>query len=103
MIAHFNLSTDTFDIKCSKFEQFDGFEVKEKIGDKVGRVRPYNFEATRDLFFRWINPACQGDTYLKDTKDGEELIERKRKGRKRQVPRKLQPKPSNSESSEARN
>ena len=99
MIAHFNLSTDTFEIKCSKYQQFDGFEVKENIGNQVSRTRPHDFEAKRDLFFRWINPTCQGDTYLEDTKDGAELIQRKRKGRKRLVPRNLPPKSLNPESS----
>ena len=100
MIAHFNLKEDTFDIKCSKFEQFDGFEAKEEnTGGEDNRVRPQDFEAKRDLFFRWLNPTCQGETYLEDTKDGQEMVMRGRKGRKRLRPRKLPPKSSNSESS----
>ena len=90
MIAHFNLKESTFNIKCSKFEQFDGFEAKEEnIGGRDNRVRPQDFEAKRDLFFRWLNPICQGETYLEDTKDGQEMVMRGRKGRKRLRPRKL--------------
>ena len=104
MIAHFNLKEGTFDVKCSKFEQFDGFEVKENTGGEItgsrdNRVRPRDFEAKRDLFFRWLNPICQGDTYLEDTKDGQEMVMRGRKGRKRPRPRKLPPKSSSSGSS----
>ena len=101
MIAHFNLKEGSFDIKCSKFEQFDGFEAKEgNTGGRDNRVRPQDFEAKRDLFFRWLNPICQGETYLEDTKDGQEMVMRGRKGRKRLRPRKLPPKSSSSESSE---
>ena len=100
MIAHFNLVEGSFDVKCSKFEQFDGFEAKENTGGRDSRVRPKDFEAKRDLFFRWLNPICQGKTYLEDTKDGQEMVMRGRKGRKRLRPRKLPPKSSSSESSE---
>ena len=102
MIAYFNLKEGTFDVKCSKFEKFDGFEAKENIagGGRDNRVRPHDFEAKRDLFFRWLNPICQGDTYLEDTKDGQEMVMRGRKGRKRMRPRKLPPKSSSSKSSE---
>ena len=121
MIAHFNVKEGRFDIKCSKFEQFDGFEAKENTEDRDentegrdentegrdentegrnNRVRPQDFEAKRDLFFRWVNPICQGGTYLEDTKDGQEMVMRGRKGRKRLRPRKLPPKSSSSQSSE---
>ena len=100
MIAHFNLDTGELDLKCSKFEQFDGFEAKEGEGSRNGRVRPHDFEEKRDLFFRWLNPICQGNTYLEDTKEGEELVLRGRKGRKRLVPRSKLPKSTSSESSE---
>ena len=100
MIAHFNLNTNTLDVKCSKFEQFDGFEAKKGTGSEDGRVRPHDFEAKRDLFFRWLNPICQGDTYLEDTKDGQELVLRGPKGRKRLVPRTLPRQSSSTESSE---
>ncbi len=100
MIAHFNLDTWEFDLKCSKFEQFDGFEAKEGEGSRDGRARPHDFEAKRDLSFRWLNPVCQGKTYLEDTKDGEELVLRGPKGRKRLVPRSVPPKSTSSESSE---
>ena len=93
MIAYFNLKETTFDIKCSKFEQFDGFEAKENTG-RDNRVRPADFEAKRDLFFRWLNPIYQGDTYLEYTKDGQEMVMRGKKGRKRLRPRKLPPKSS---------
>lgn len=100
MIAHFNLETHTVDVKCSKFEQFDGFEAKEGTKSKDGRARPQDFEAKRDLFVRWLNPICQGKTYLEDTKDGQELVLRGPKGRKRLVPRTLPPQSSSTESSE---
>lgn len=101
MIAHFNLDTKRLDVKCSKFEQFDGFEAREDTSSKDGRVRPHDFEAKRDLFFRWLNPTCQGNTYLEDTKDAQERVLRGPKGRKRLVPRSLLlPKSSSSESRE---
>ena len=100
MIAHFNLDTHTVDVKCSKFEQFDGFEAKEGTESKDGRARPQDFEAKRDLFVRWLNPICQGKTYLEDTKDGQELVLRGPKGRKRLVPRTLPRQSSSTESSE---
>ena len=100
MIAHFNLNTNTLDVKCSKFEQFDGFEAKEGTESEDGRARPQDFEAKRDLFFRWLNPVCQGRTYLEDTKDGQELVLRGPKGTKRLVPRTLPRQSSSTESSE---
>lgn len=100
MIAHFNLETGGLDIKCSRFEQFDGFEAKEDTGSIDGRARPHEFETKRDMFFRWLNPICQGDTFLEDSKDAPELVLRGPKRRKRLVPR-PPPKVSSSESSES--
>ncbi|KAF6227637.1 hypothetical protein HO173_012077 [Letharia columbiana] len=100
MIAHFNMKRKTLDIKCSGFEQFDGFEAKENTGTTDGCARPHDFEAKRDLFFRWLNPICQGDTYLKDSEDAPEMVLRGPKGRKRLVPRHLPPPSSSSESTE---
>lgn len=99
MIAHFNMNTMELDVKCSKFEQFDGFEAKEDKGNTGGRARPHNFEAKRDLFFRWLNPICQGNTFLEDSKDAPEFVLRGRKGRRRLVPRPLPSQLSSSESS----
>ena len=92
MIAHFNPETKILHIKSSKFEQFNGFEKKENTGSKDGRARPADFEAKRDLFFRWLNPICQGNTYLEDTKDGREFAMARRQGILKLVPYMRRPK-----------
>lgn len=91
MIAHFNQKTMKLDLKCSKFQQFDGFEARAgETGKKrhtSDRARPHDFNAKRDLFFRWLNPVCKGETFLKDSEDAPEVVKRKKKGKTRFVRR----------------
>lgn len=90
MIANFNLDTMKLDLKCSKFQQCDGFErikgeqeVTEQEDseqkdseqeDTVVRARPDDFNSKRDLFFGWLNPICKGDTYLVDAGEGPGMV-----------------------------
>ena len=102
MIAHFNLDTMKLDLKCSKFQQFDGFEkIEGKQEDTVVRMRPDDFNSKRDLFFRWLNPICKGDTYLIDSEEGPGFILEGKKGRKRLVPRKVPARSPSTDSSES--
>ena len=89
IVAHFNINTMQLDVKCTPLEQFNGFGQEE---DGEGRPagspsRPQDFEAKRDLFCRWLNPICQGDTFLKDSVDAPEMVLRGPRGRKRLVQR----------------
>ena len=89
IIAHFDVNTMQLDVKCSPLEQFNGFGQEEDGEGHLtgGPSRPPDFEAKRDLFFRWLNPICQGDTYLKDSKGAPEMVLSGPRGRKRLVPR----------------
>ena len=78
LIAHFNRKTRKIDLKCSKFEQFDGFGADSK--------GPHDLEAKRDLLFRWANPVCKGNTFLEDSKDARALVLRGPKGSRRLEP-----------------
>lgn len=102
MIAHFNLDTMELDLKCSNFKQFDGFEkMKGQKEDIVVRVRHDDFSSTRDLFFRWLNPICKGDTYLKDSEEGPGMVLEGKKGRKQLVPRKVPAQSPSTDSSQS--
>ena len=56
MIAHFDKEIRRIVIKCSPFYQFDGY------WDQDDATRPRDFDTVKDLFFRWLNPVCRGDT-----------------------------------------
>lgn len=83
MIAHIDRATMALNVKCSKFEKFDGFAAREGEGDTG--ARPCDFDARKDLFFRWLNPTCHGETFLEDSRDAPEMVMRGPKGRKRLV------------------
>lgn len=91
IIAHIDRTTMTLDVKCSKFEQFDGFEARVGEGNTEDRARPCDFKAKRDHFFRWLNPTCQGKTFLEDSKHAPEKVLRGPRGRKRLVLRDQSP------------
>jgi len=87
----------TLNIKCGKLEQLDGFEAKGREGDAVDRARPCDVDGKRDHFFRWLNPTCQGETFLEDSKFAPEKVLRGPKGRKRLVLRKPLPRSTDTE------
>lgn len=80
MIAHFDRCNDRLVIKSSPYVQFDGYGA-------AGETRPKDFDKQKDLFFRWMNPICHGNTYIEDPEYGPELVMRKIKWRKRMVER----------------
>lgn len=85
MIAHIDRDNMRLTVKCSKFEQFNGFEAKAGKGKTKNRARPRDFDAKRDLFFRWLNPTCHGETFLEDSKNAPDMVMRGPRGRKRLV------------------
>lgn len=98
MIAHINRATMALNVKCSKFEKFDGFEAREEEGDTEDCARPCDFDARKDLFFRWLNPTCHGETFLEDSRDALEMVMRGPKGQKRLVFRDRSPESTSAES-----
>ena len=70
--ANINPKSGKVYIRCSSLVQFDGFKSPDE--------RPETLIKTRDHFFRWLNPICQGETELEDSKNAPELVLRRKPG-----------------------
>lgn len=95
MIAHYDTASDQLVIKHSPYVQFDGY------GAANSEKRPKDFDTQKDLFFRWINPVCQGNTYVDDPDYGPEMVMRKIKGRRYLVERVVKSRSNSTTSSES--
>ena len=91
MVAHFNIATEELINKCSPYTQFDGYEAAS-TGEPT-MTKPVDFDIKKELFLRWLNPVCQGDTLIRDPNLGPEYIVRVRRGVRKLVGKKTSREP----------